>query len=128
MVKRSKDNITFDQLDTKNYNCVILTGGYETPDRVRQDERVKKFVNEMAKQGKVVGGLCHGPWIMISAGIMKGVNACAYPGLKDDMVNPGALVVEADVVTDKNIMTCSYYVESGKFMRAVFDAYKTLLS
>ncbi len=44
------------------------------------------------------------------------------------MVNSGALVVEADVVTDKNIMTCSYYAESGKFMRAVFDATKRYLT
>ncbi len=94
MDKRSNNNITFDQLNTDNYDCVILTGGHEAPDRVRQDDRVKKFVNEMATQGKAVGGLCHGPWIMMSAGIMKGVQACAYPGLKNDMVNSGALVVE----------------------------------
>lgn len=121
MDKRSKANISFTELDTNEYDCVILTGGHEAPDRVRQDKLVTGFVYEMCQQRKVVGGLCHGPWIMISAGIMKGVHACAYVGLKDDMVNSGAIVVEADVVTDKNIITCSYYSESGKFMKAVFD-------
>ena len=128
MDKRAKENISFDDLDVNNYDCVILTGGHEAPDRVRQDERVKEFVNKMHKKEKVVGGLCHGPWIMMSAGIMKGVNACAYPGLKDDMVNSGAIVVDADVVTDKNVITCSYYAESGKFMKAVFDASKRYLN
>lgn len=128
MDKRSKDNISFDDLNVEKYDCVILTGGHEAPDRVRQDQRVKTFVKGMHDAGKVVGGLCHGPWIMMSANIMRGVKACAYPGLKDDMVNSGAEVVEADVVTDKNIITCSYYAESGKFMKAVFEATKRYLS
>ncbi|MEB8160764.1 DJ-1/PfpI family protein [Citrobacter braakii] len=122
MDKRSKDNINFDQLNTTDFDAVILTGGHEAPDRVRQDQRVKDFLKQMVTQGKVVAGLCHGPWIMISAGILKDKLACAYVGLKDDMVNSGANVIEADVVVDGNIITCSYYAECGKFMRQTFDA------
>ncbi|MNU01531.1 putative cysteine protease YraA [compost metagenome] len=59
---------------------------------------------------------------MISADVMRGKLACAYVGLKDDMVNSGANVIEADVVVDKNIITCSYYAEVGKFMRETFAA------
>lgn len=128
MDKRSKPNITFDDLNAENYDCVILTGGHEAPDRVRQDERVKKFVKQMYEQGKVVAGLCHGPWIMISAGIMEGKHSCAYPGLKDDMVNSGAIVIDADVVADSNVITCSYYAETGKFMKSVFDTSTYYLS
>ena len=101
------------------YDLVVLTGGYEAPDRVRQEPIVKDFVRAMDEAGKVVAGLCHGPWIMISAGIMRGRRACAYPGLRDDMVNAGAEVVEAGVVVDDNIVTCSYYGEVGAFMRTV---------
>lgn len=122
MDKRSKDNINFDQLNTTDFDAVILTGGHEAPDRVRQDQRVKDFLKQMATQGKVVAGLCHGPWIMISAGILRDKLVCAYVGLKDDMVNSGANVIEADVVVDGNIITCSYYAECGKFMRQTFDA------
>ncbi len=122
MDKRSKDNIDFDQLKSNEFDAVILTGGHEAPDRVRQDQRVKDFLRQMATQGKVVAGLCHGPWIMISAGLLKDKFACAYVGLKDDMVNSGANVIEADVVVDGNIITCSYYAECGKFMRQTFDA------
>jgi protease I len=103
----------------ETYDLVVLTGGYEAPDRVRQEPVVKDFVRAMDEAGKVVAGLCHGPWIMISAGIMRGRRACAYPGLRDDMVNAGAEVVDAGVVVDDNIVTCSYYGEVGAFMRTV---------
>lgn len=114
--------ISFESLDTENYDAVILPGGHEAPDRVRQDETVLDFVRAMDEEGKVVAGLCHGPWIMVSAGVLKGKNACAYVGLRDDVVNAGANVVQSDVITDGNIITCSYYAYVGKFMRAVFDA------
>ncbi|MBS3685125.1 DJ-1/PfpI family protein [Klebsiella quasipneumoniae] len=122
MDKRSKANISFDELRPEDFDLVILTGGHEAPDRVRQDQRVKDFVLQMAEQGRIVAGLCHGPWIMISAGVLKDKLACAYVGLKDDMVNCGAKVIDADVVVDGNIITCSYYAECGKFMREAFDA------
>lgn len=122
MDKTAQPLITFDDLDPDRYDTVILTGGHEAPDRVRQDPRVLGFVRAMAHRGKIVAGLCHGPWIMISAKVMAGRRACAYVGLKDDMVNSGALVEDARVVTDGNIITCSYYGYVGEFMRAVFDA------
>lgn len=122
MDKRSKANISFDELRPEDFDLVILTGGHEAPDRVRQEQRVKDFVLQMAEQGRIVAGLCHGPWIMISAGVLKDKLACAYVGLKDDMVNCGAKVIDADVVVDGNIITCSYYAECGKFMREAFDA------
>jgi protease I len=109
MDKRSKPNISFDALEVAAYDAVILTGGHEAPDRVRQDKCVLAFVASMAEAGKVVAGLCHGPWIMVSARVLKGRTACAYVGLYDDVVNAGANVVDADVVTDGNIITCSYY-------------------
>jgi protease I len=120
--KRSNPNISFDDLNTDDFDIVILTGGHEAPDRVRQDPKVKDFVRGMAAAGKVVAGLCHGPWIMISAGVLAGRKACAYPGLLDDMVNSGADVIEADVVVDDNIITCSYYSECGAFMRETIAA------
>jgi protease I len=75
----------------------------------------------MDAAGKVVGGLCHGPWIAISAGIMRGRRACAYVGMRDDMINAGADVVDADVIVDRNLITCSYYGEVGAFMKALLE-------
>jgi protease I len=103
----------------EKYDLVVLPGGHEAPDRVRQERAVKEFVWAMDHAGKVVAGLCHGPWIMISAGIMRSRRACAYVGMRDDMVNAGADVLDATIVVDDNIVTCSYYGEVGAFMKTV---------
>ena len=121
--KTAAEPIAFTELAAagavESYDLVVLTGGYEAPDRVRQEPAVKDFVHAMAEAGNIVAGLCHGPWIMISAGIMRGRRACAYPGLRDDMINAGAQLVDADVVVDGNIVTCSYYGAMGAFMETV---------
>lgn len=123
--KTAGEPIPFDSLAAddavERYDLVVLTGGYEAPDRVRQDATVKAFVHAMDAAGKIVGGLCHGPWIMISAGIMKDRRACAYVGMRDDMVNAGADVVEGWVIVDDNMVTCSYYGEVGGFMKTVIE-------
>jgi protease I len=111
--------VSFDQLAVPAYDLVLCTGGHEAPDRVRQDRQVLAFVKGMADVGKVVAGLCHGPWIMISAGVMKGRRACAYVGMKDDMLNAGAQVIDAEVVVDHHIITCSYYAFVEAFMKTV---------
>jgi protease I len=121
MDKTARPNIGFDALDVDRYDAVLLTGGHEAPDRVRQDRRVLDFVAGMADTGKVVGGLCHGPWIMVSAGVLRGRTVCAYIGLRDDVANAGATVVDGDVIVDGNIITCSYYGYVGRFMQAVFE-------
>jgi protease I len=121
--KTAGEPIAFGELAAKGavelYDLVVLTGGYEAPDRVRQEGVVKDFVRAMDHAGKVVAGLCHGPWIMISAGIMRDRRACAYIGMRDDMVHAGADVVDATIVVDDNIVTCSYYGEVGAFMKTV---------
>jgi protease I len=121
--KTAGEPIAFDALATQDavakYDLVVLTGGHEAPDRVRQEHIVKDFVRAMDTAGKIVAGLCHGPWIMISAGIMRDRRACAYPGLRDDMINAGANVIDNSVVIDDNIVTCSYYGDVGAFMKTV---------
>jgi protease I len=117
--KTAREPIPFGELAAEKYDLVVLTGGYEAPDRVRQERAVKEFVRAMDHAGKIVAGLCHGPWIMISAGIMRNRRACAYVGLRDDMINAGADVSDATIVVDDNIVTCSYYGEVGAFMKTV---------
>jgi protease I len=124
--KTARPNIDFDRLAVEQYDAVLLTGGHEAPDRVRQDRRVLRFVADMADAGRIVAGLCHGPWIMVSAGVLRGRAACAYVGLRDDVANAGATVVNGDVVVDGNIITCAYYAYVGRFMRSVFDTAESL--
>lgn len=121
MDKTAQPLISYDDLAVDDYDAVVLTGGHEAPDRVRQVKAVLDFVRGMDAAGKVVAGLCHGPWIMVSAGVLRDKTACAYIGLRDDVINAGANVIDGDVVVDGNIITCSYYAYVGKFMRTMFD-------
>jgi len=126
MDKTAQPLVSYDDLDVEDFDAVILTGGHEAPDRVRQDKSVLDFVRGMADAGKVVAGLCHGPWIMVSAGVLKGKTACAYIGLRDDVINAGADVIDGDVVVDGNIITCSYYAYVGKFMKKTIETVDAL--
>lgn len=126
MDKTGNPLLSFDQLSVDRYDAVILTGGYEAPGRVRRDVQALAFVKGMADAGKVVAGLCHGPWIMISAGVLKGRTVCAYIDMKDDMTNAGPTVINARVVRDGNIITASYYAYVGEFMQQVFAAMSEL--
>lgn len=111
-------------IDTKdllesNYDLVILPGGFEAPDRLRLRGEVLEFVKQMYEADKVVAAICHGPWICISAGIIKGKKATAYISIADDMRNAGAVYLEENVVIDGNLITAPHYKNNGDFMRAV---------
>jgi len=111
-------------LKEKDYDLVILPGGHEAPDRVRQIKEVLTFVKAMNEKGKIVAAICHGPWIAISAGIVKGRKATCYQGMADDLRNAGAFYVDAPVVVDGNFITSPHYRNNGDFMKAVLDKYR----
>ena len=111
-------------LRVEDYDLVVLPGGQEAPDRVRQIQEVLVFVKGMHDNGKVVAAICHGPWITISAGIMQGKKATCYAGMMDDLKNAGADFVDAPVVVDGNLITSPHYRNNGDFMRAVLETMK----
>jgi len=112
---------TIDTKDLKaiNYDLVVLPGGFEAPDRLRIRKEVLSFVKEMYESNKVVAAICHGPWICISAGIMKGKRATGYMSIADDIRNAGATYLEENVVIDGNLITAPHYRNNGEFMKAV---------
>lgn len=104
-------------LAEKDFDLVILPGGHEAPDRVRQIKEVLVFVKAMYEKKKIVSTICHGPWILISAGIVKGKKVTGYAGIKDDLINAGAEYTEAPVVVDGNIISSPHYKYNGDWMR-----------
>lgn len=115
----AKPTIDTKDLKASNYDLVILPGGFEAPDRLRIRKEVLGFVKEMYDNGKLVAAICHGPWICISAGIMKGKRATGYMSIADDIKNAGATYLEEDVVIDGNLITSPHYRNNGDFMKAV---------
>ena len=113
----AKPTIDVKDLKESNYHLVVLPGGHEAPDRVRQIKEVLDFVKAMYEKGKIVSTICHGQWILISAGIVKGKKISGYIGIKDDIINAGAEYVDASVVVDGNIISSPHYKYNGEWMK-----------
>lgn len=112
------------ELNEKNYDMVLVPGGFEAPDRVRQIPEVLEFIKAMYIKGKIVGAFCHGPWVLVSAGILKGKRATAYVGIKDDIKNAGAHYFDVPVVIDGNIITSRHPRDIGEFMKSILRKIK----
>jgi len=101
------------------YDLIVIPGGYESPDRVRQIGNVLRVIHEFDAKGKLIASVCHGPWVLISAGIVKGRDMTCYPGCKDDLINAGAHYQDKPVVVDRNIVTAPHFRNNPEWMRAV---------
>ena len=91
-------------MDAGDFQGLIVPGGF-SPDKLRRDPKVKELTRELAEAGKLVAAICHGGWIPISAGVYKGVKVTGSPGIKDDLVNAGAIWVDAPVVVDRHFVS-----------------------
>lgn len=107
-------------LDADRFDLVILPGGFEAPDRVRLLPEVLEFIRQMDARKKLIAAICHGPWILISAGIVRNRKITAYWSIEADVRNSGAdYQHKAPVVVDGNIITSPHYNNNGDFMKAV---------
>lgn len=103
-----------------DYDALIIPGGY-SPDHMRRHPPMMEFVREMHRKEKLIASICHGPWMMASAGIIKGKNITGFFSIKDDLVNAGAKFVDEEVVVDGNIVTSRTPADLPAFCRAIFD-------
>lgn len=83
----------------------LLPGGVANPDALRMDEAAVDFVRDFARSGKPIGVICHGPWTMIEADVVRGRRMTSWPSLRTDLRNAGAEVVDEEVVTDQGIVS-----------------------
>lgn len=118
----ARATMSTDNLKASDFDCVILPGGFESPDRLRIRPEVLRFVREMDEAGKLVAAICHGPWILISAGMVKGRKVTGYMSIADDLKNAGAVYLEQDLVLDGNLISAPHYKNNGEFMKAVVAA------
>jgi protease I len=119
-------NVDIKQLNAADYDLVIVPGGLESPDRLRQIPQLLSFLREMHESRKVIGSICHGPWVLISAKIVQNKKMTIYVGCKDDLINAGANYIDAPVVSDDNIVTSPHFRYNAVWMREVIDVYNKL--
>lgn len=88
----------------EDFDAILVPGGW-MPDKLRRDPAVLGLVRHFATAGKLVATICHGPWILISAGVCRGVRMTSTPGIRDDVSNAGAIWEDAEVVVDRNFIS-----------------------
>lgn len=115
------DELRADQLD-----CLLIPGGF-SPDGLRRHAGVLDLVQNCHKQGKALAAICHGPWVLISAGIMKGVRATGIIAVRDDLVNAGAVYLDEPVVRDRNIITSRMPDDLPEFCQEIIASLSELL-
>jgi protease I len=96
---------TIDMLDASLYDAVIIPGGVVNADHLRVNEAAQNFVQTMASSHKPIAAICHGPWVLVSSGLVDGHTFTSYHTLQDDIINAGGVWVDEEVVVDDNFIT-----------------------
>ena len=107
-------------MEASDFQGIVLPGGW-MPDKLRRDEKVLDLVRECAAHGKLVAAICHGGWIAISAGVYRGVRVTGSPGIKDDLMNAGAIWEDAPVVVDRHFVSSRKPADLPAFMAAIVE-------
>jgi protease I len=89
----------------EQYDALVLPGGVMNPDHLRRNPQVLEFVRGFFESGKPVGAICHGPWTLIDAGVIKGRKLTSYESIQTDLKNAGAEWVDEEVVVDQSLVT-----------------------
>jgi len=113
-------HLSYDAVSADDFDGVVVPGGY-APDHIRRHAKANQFVKDMDAQGKLVASICHGPWVLCSADVLRGRRATCFFAIKDDVVNAGALYEDAEVVVDRNLVTSRKPEDLPAFCRAAIN-------
>jgi len=94
-----------EEADASDYDALLIPGGVGNPDQLRADENVLDFTRSFFEQGKPVAAICHGPWVLVEAGVVKGRELTSWPSLQTDIRNAGGTWVDKAVVVDQGLVT-----------------------
>ena len=98
-------DLTLEAARPDDYAALLLPGGVKNPDTMRQNLMGVAFVRHFADSGKPIAAICHAPWLLVEADVVRGRRVTSYPSLKTDLRNAGAEWVDEEVVTDKGLVT-----------------------
>ena len=98
-------DVVIDQANANDYDALVLPGGVMNPDKLRTNRKAVQFVHSFFDQHKPVAAICHGPWMLVEAGVVKGRKVTSYPSIQTDLKNAGANWVDQEVVVDQGLVT-----------------------
>ena len=116
---------TISEADPGDYDGLLLPGGFLNPDLLRQSAPARAFVRAFAASGKPIATLCHGPWVLASAGLLEGRTLTSWPGIRDDLVNAGATWLDQEIVRDGNLTTSRGPQDMAAFVPAMLATFAT---
>jgi protease I len=116
-----KVDTTADKVEASQFDAIIIPGGY-APDKMRLYQPMVDLVRDAHSEGKIIAAVCHGPQLLISAGIVKGRRVTSWPSVAIDLKNAGAIWVNEPMVRDGNIITARKPADLPKFNKAIIGA------
>jgi protease I len=114
-------DVSVEAANADDYDALLLPGGVMNPDKLRQDKHVQRFVRRFFEAGKPVAAICHGPWTLIDAGVVKGRKMTSYPSLQLDLKNAGVEWVDEEVVVDNGLVTSRNVDDLPAFNRKMIE-------
>ena len=117
------EELPIEKARVADFSGVVIPGGY-APDILRRYKEVNNFVREMYKKKKIVAAICHGGWVLVSAGIVKGKKVTGFYAIKDDLVNAGGKFIDKEVVVDGNLITSRKPFDLPPFCREILRKIK----
>jgi protease I len=114
---------TLDEAKPGDYDGLLLPGGVMNPDQLRMDPRAVQFVKRFFDDGKPIAVICHGPWTMIEAAVVRDVTMTSWPSVKTDLINAGARWVDKEVVVDRGIVSSRKPDDIPAFNRKMIEEF-----
>jgi protease I len=106
-----------------DFDALVLPGGTVNPDKLRLDESAVAFVRDFVRSGKPVAAICHGPWTLVEADVVRDRTLTSYPSIRTDLRNAGATVVDQEVCIDGNLITSRSPKDLPAFCQAITDQF-----
>jgi protease I len=119
--KTIRPDMTIEEANADDFDALILPGGVRNPDHLRLHPNVIDLIRQFDRQGKPVAAICHGPWLLIEADLVRGRKVTSWPSIRTDLRNAGGVVVDEKAVTDGNIITSRNPDDVEAFTDAVID-------
>jgi len=118
-----KVDVPLEQADAGEFDALLLPGGVANPDQLRTQPRAVQFVRSFFDADKPVAVICHGPWTLIEAGVVRGRTLTSWPSLKTDLVNAGANWVDKEVVVDNGLVSSRKPADIDAFNRKMIEVF-----
>ena len=117
-----RPDLTIVQARAEDFDALLLPGGVRNPDALRTNDDAISLIRKFAKVGKPIAAICHGPWLLVEADLLRGRTATSWPSIWTDLRNAGASVVDRPAVTDGNIVTSRQPQDVEAFTGALIAA------